>query len=117
MPEKGERDERPAPAPSARRIRDKAAVANAPANTAAQETPDAADSVRLGAYESYATVATPVDIAGTAGSVAKARVGALMIHLDMEVGPVTCVGKPCYGDLAYGNIRFTTERFREVAGF
>lgn len=67
---------------------ERAAAANAPAVTAAQDTPDAAASVRAGEYESYATVpGTLVDITGveTAGSDAIARVGALMFHLDAEV--------------------------------
>ena len=38
--EKGETEDRPSPAPRARRIRDSAAVTKAPAITADQETPD-----------------------------------------------------------------------------
>jgi hypothetical protein len=36
----GDRDESPTPVPNAKRISDRAEVANAPANTAAQETAD-----------------------------------------------------------------------------
>jgi hypothetical protein len=38
--EKGETEDRPNPVPKARRIRDRAAVTEAPAITADQETPD-----------------------------------------------------------------------------
>jgi hypothetical protein len=59
--ENGEIEERPAPAPSASKISESAAVTKAPAATAAQETPDPVASERLGAYESYGTAAAPLE--------------------------------------------------------
>jgi hypothetical protein len=93
-PEKGDNEESPAPAPSASNINDKAAAANAPAKTAGHETPEAAASVWFRPYESYGT-SLDMERADIRGSFAKARVGALIVHLDVEVGPERFAGKPC----------------------